>query len=122
MCISVDLGALRRNVRRLLDVLSGSELWAVVKADAYGHGAIDVARVALGEGARALCVATPHEGLALRAAFPQARILVMGPCLGGEISPVRDARLEIAVSQPPFPDGIPLHVKLDTGMGRYGTK
>ena len=49
--ITIDLGALRRNVRRLLDVLDGAALWAVVKADAYGHGALDCARAALGAGA-----------------------------------------------------------------------
>ena len=50
-----------------------------MKADAYGHGAVEVARVALEEGARALCVATVGEGVALRSALPDARILVMGP-------------------------------------------
>jgi alanine racemase len=120
--ITIDLGALRRNVVRLRGVLGSAELWAVVKADAYGHGAPDVARVALAEGARALCVATPEEGVELRRAFLDARILVMGPCAEADIATVRDARLELAVSQPPFPEGIPLHVKLDTGMGRYGAK
>ena len=64
--ITIDLGAVRRNVRRLLLVLEGSELWAVVKADAYGHGALDVSRAALEAGATALCVATVAEALALR--------------------------------------------------------
>jgi alanine racemase len=49
--ITIDLGALRRNVRRLRSVLGRSELWAVVKANGYGHGASDVAGAALGEGA-----------------------------------------------------------------------
>ena len=64
--ITVDLGALRRNVRTLLRLLDGAELWAVVKADGYGHGAVDAAGAALGAGATALCVATIPEGLALR--------------------------------------------------------
>ena len=68
--ITIDLGAVRHNVRRLLELLDGSQLWAVVKADAYGHGAAEVARVALEEGARALCVATVGEGVALRSALP----------------------------------------------------
>ena len=75
----VDLGALRRNVRTLLNALEGSELWAVVKADAYGHGAADAAGAALGAGATALCVATVPEGLALRRDFATARIIVLGP-------------------------------------------
>jgi alanine racemase len=118
--ITIDLGAVRHNVRRLLDALAGSQLWAVVKADAYGHGAVEVARVALAEGARALCVATVGEGVALRSAFPDARILVMGPSGGEDVGRARDARLELAVSAPPFPEGVPLHLKLDTGMGRFG--
>ncbi len=77
--ITIDLGAVRRNVRRLRSVLDRTELWAVVKADGYGHGAVDVAGAALGEGARALCVATVAEALELRPEFPGVRILVMGP-------------------------------------------
>ena len=64
--LTIDLGALRRNARRLLDVLDGAELWAVVKADGYGHGAADCAAAALEAGATALCVATVGEALALR--------------------------------------------------------
>ena len=79
----------------------------MVKADAYGHGAVEVARVALEEGARALCVATVGEGVALRSAFADARILVMGPSGDDDIGRARDARLELAVSEPPFPEGIP---------------
>jgi alanine racemase len=118
--ITIDLGALRRNVRRLREVLGESELWAVVKADGYGHGAVDVARAALGEEAAALCVATVAEALELRAAFPEARILVMGPTSGHEVSAARDARLELAVVDGEIPEGVPLHLKLDTGMGRWG--
>ncbi len=118
--ITINLGALRRNTRRLIEVVNGSELWAVIKADAYGHGAGDVARVALEEGARALCVATVGEGLALRAPFPEPRIIVMGPCDESDVSSASEARLELAVAQAPFPDGIPIHLKLDTGMGRFG--
>src|SRR2546423_15034830 len=77
--ITVDLGALRRNVRTLLRLLDGSQLWAVVKANAYGHGASDVAGAAIGSGATALCVVTIPEGLALRSDFPRDRIIVLGP-------------------------------------------
>jgi alanine racemase len=116
----VDLGALRRNVRTLLRVLDRAELWAVVKADAYGHGAVDVSAAVLDAGARALCVATVPEGLALRADHPTARILVMGPAGNREVAEARDARLELAVSDGEIPDGVAVHLKLDTGMGRYG--
>src|SRR5262245_40669511 len=104
--ITIDLGALRRNLRRLKGALGGAELWAVVKADAYAHGALDVARVAVEEGAGALCVGTAGEGVALRERLPETRILVMGACFDDDLDRVRDADLEIAVSQPPFPEGI----------------
>jgi alanine racemase len=117
--ITVDLGAIRHNVRRLLDALDGSEVWAVVKANGYGHGATDVGRAALEAGATALCVATVEEGLELRRALPGARIIVMGP--GEQIREARDARLELTVSrESEIPDGIPVHLKLDSGMGRWG--
>ncbi|HXY80831.1 MAG TPA: alanine racemase [Gaiellaceae bacterium] len=118
--LTVNLGALRRNVRTLLRALGGRELWAVVKADAYGHGAADAAGAALGEGAAVLCVATVPEALALRREFPIARILVMGPAGNREVGQARDARLELAVSSGEIPAGVRVHLKLDTGMGRWG--
>ena len=105
----------------LLDALAGAELWAVVKANGYGHGAVQAADGALGAGASALCVATVAEALQLRAEFPTTRIVVMGPASNREIGTARDAGLELVVSdEASMPEGIPLHLKLDTGMGRFG--
>ena len=119
--LTVDLGAVRRNARTLLRALDGSQLWAVVKANAYGHGAVDVAGAVLDEGAGALCVATVPEGLVLRSEFGLARILVMGPTSSSrEIAEARDARLELAWWEDELPDGVRVHLKLDTGMGRWG--
>jgi alanine racemase len=118
--ITIDLGAVRRNVNRLLDALHGARLWAVVKANAYGHGATDIAGAALGAGASALCVATVPEALALRREFPMARIIVMGPALNREVGQARDARIELVVSSDDVPAGVRVHVKLDSGMGRWG--
>ncbi|HUZ82666.1 MAG TPA: alanine racemase [Gaiellaceae bacterium] len=118
--ITIDLGALRRNVKSLLRTLDGAEVWAVVKANAYGHGAVDCAGAALGAGATVLCVATVGEALALRAELPTARILVMGPASNREIAHARDARLALVVSGNEIPEGVAVHVKLDTGMGRWG--
>ena len=117
--VTIDLGALRRNAERLLRVLDGAELWAVVKADGYGHGAVDCGRAALEAGARALCTATVPEALALRTALPEARIVVLGPSWD-EVVEAREARLELAVPDGRPPEGVPLHIKLDTGMGRWG--
>lgn len=118
--ITIDRGALRRNVAALARAAAPAELWAVVKADAYGHGALDVAPVALDAGAAALCVATAGEGTALRSTLPEARILVLGPLGPGEDELAREARLEVTVWSADVPPGLPLHVKVDTGMGRWG--
>src|SRR6201981_3170092 len=116
--ITIDLGAIRHNTRRLLAALDGPELWAVVKANGYGHGASDVARAGLEAGASALCVVTVAEALELRRELAEARIVVM--CPTDELAEAREARLELVVSGGEIPDGIPVHLKLDTGMGRWG--
>jgi alanine racemase len=118
--LTVDLGAIRRNVRTLLRSLAGAELWAVVKADGYGHGALDVAGAALGAGATAVCVATVPEGLALRRELGTARILVLGPASSREIAEAREAALELAIANGEVPEGVRAHLKVDTGMGRWG--
>jgi alanine racemase len=107
--ITIDLGALRRNAARLLRVLDGAELWAVVKADGYGHGAVDCGRAAL-----------EAEARALRGPLPDARILVLGPAADDEIAAARAARLELTVSSGRIPQNVDVHLKLDTGMGRWG--
>ena len=116
----VDLGAIRRNAARLREAAGPAELWAVVKADGYGHGAVGASRAALAGGATALCVATVREGDQLREAFPSARILVMSPLARGEEPVARDARLEVALTSPEAPEGLAVHLKVDTGMGRWG--
>jgi len=121
--ITIDLGALRRNVRTLLARLDGAELWAVVKANGYGHGAVDCAGAALGAGATALCVVTVPEALELRRELgPAPRIVVMGPAGNREVAQAREAGLELVVSEEEIPHDVPVHLKLDTGMGRYGLR
>jgi alanine racemase len=118
--ITIDLGALRRNVAHLRALVSPAELWAVVKADAYGHGALEAAGAALQAGAGALCVATAQEGEELRRAHRHARILVLGPLAAGEDDLARELDLEVTVSSPELPPGLRVHAKVDTGMGRWG--
>ena len=118
--IEIDLEAVRQNAQVLVRALQGSELWAVVKADGYGHGAADVGRAAVEGGARALCVTTVEEGLSLRRELRGIRILVLGPATGRSIADACDADLELAVADYPVPDGVRVHLKLETGMGRYG--
>jgi alanine racemase len=119
--VTVDLGAIRHNTRVLRRVAGRSELWAVVKANGYGHGAVDVGRAALEEGATALGVATLGEALELRGAFPDARVILLGPAGDDELTVARGAEIELCLSAgAAAPEGIAVHLKLDTGMGRWG--
>ena len=119
---TLDLGTIRRNAETLLRAAGGAELWAVVKANGYGHGAADVARGALAGDATALCVATLEEALELRRApaLDEARVLVMGPITDDEVRAARAARVELVVAGAPIPEDVPVHLKIDTGMGRWG--
>ena len=120
--ITIDLAAIRHNVTRLREVAAPAGVWAVVKADGYGHGAVDVGSSALAAGAEALCVATIGEGVALREALGvEPRIVVMGPSSVVDHPLARAARLElVTASDSALPTDIPVHLKLDTGMGRWG--
>jgi alanine racemase len=124
--VTVDLEAVTANVARLRAAADPAELWAVVKADGYGHGAGAVGRAALRAGARRLCVATWEEARGLRDDLGDVPVLVMGPLVPGEEADV--AGVDVAVTSV---DGfarlraaarVPLgvHVKVDTGMGRWG--
>jgi alanine racemase len=116
----IDLDAVRANVRTLAGVASPAALMAVVKADGYGHGAADCGAAALAGGATALCVATVPEAVALREELPSARIVVLGPTEERDVTRAREARLELTIAAAEIPESIPVHLKLDTGMGRWG--
>jgi alanine racemase len=130
----IDAGAIERNCRLLGSKLAkGAELCAVVKADGYGHGAETAARAALAGGATRLAVAAAGEAEALRAAFPGARILVMGALTHEELEQALRADADVAVWRERFRalaarvgaelGVVPrLHVKHDSGMGRLGEK
>ena len=93
--LTVDLGAIRRNARTLLRVLDGSQLWAVVKADAYGHGAVPIAAALEAAGADGLCVATIDEGLELRQAGIELPILVLYPVPGTWLDVAREQAIDV---------------------------
>src|SRR4029453_9451433 len=101
--LTVDLGAVRRNAKRLVSAPRGAELWAVVKADGSGHGAVDVGAAAIGAGATALCTATVPEALALRRELPPARLIVLGPTSGREVQHAREAGLELTAATAEIP-------------------
>jgi alanine racemase len=120
----VDLAAIEHNARRLTP--PGARLCAVVKADGYGHGAVPAARAALRGGASWLAVATAAEAAALREGGigPEVRVLVLGALTAGELRTALDARAEVVAWSEAFLDaaGPRVHIKLDTGMGRLGTR
>ncbi len=128
----IDLAAIASNVqiaRRLAG--SATEVMAVVKADAYGHGVVQVARTALTAGATWLGVAIPEEAVALRSAGIRSRILVLGPIAPEQVPVtvahdldqcVSDLSQATALSRVAASRGcaVRVHVKVDTGMGRVG--
>ncbi|HEY2283097.1 MAG TPA: alanine racemase [Solirubrobacteraceae bacterium] len=130
----VDLDAIAGNCVHLLETLDGSRLCAVVKADGYGHGAVACAGAALRAGASWLAVATVEEAAGLREAGIEAPLLVMGAlCDRAEIERAIELRADIVVwrersvalaSEAAALVSGParVHVKLDTGMGRLGTR
>jgi alanine racemase len=128
----IDLDAIAHNVEYLRTVVAPSSVWAVVKADGYGHGAVEVARAALDAGAEGLCVALVHEGVALRQSGIHAPILVLSEQPVGAADDIVRFRLMATVYTIEFVgalaasarrrrvDGVPVHLKIDTGMQRVG--
>ena len=125
---TVDPAAIAADAARLRGELpAGALLCAVVKAGGYGHGAATAARAALRGGAQWLAVATAGEALELRAAgFTSLRILVMGALSPPELEDAERACADVVTWNHAFlervPAGMGIHVKLDTGMGRLGTR
>jgi alanine racemase len=127
---AVNLGAIERNCARLCSELrGGAQLCAVVKADGYGHGALQSARAALAGGARWLSVADAGELRELRGAgLGEPRVLVTGALSEVELAEALAAGGEVTVwsehqlAQVSAAGGGRVHVKLDTGMGRLGTR
>jgi len=125
--ITIDLGALRRNVRTILRTLDGARLWAVVKADGYGHGARRVAHAALDGGATRLAVATLPEADELRGLVAPDHVLVMGGLTAAQAAAaaasgcaISVSSLELAKALAETAQTVPVHLKIDTGMGRFG--
>ncbi|SPF05049.1 alanine racemase [Streptomyces sp. MA5143a] len=127
----IDLDALRANVRTLRALAPGAALMAVVKSDAYGHGAVRCARAAVEEGAAWLGTATPEEALALRAAGLPGRIMCWLWAPGGPWREAIEADLDVSVSglwalrevtDAARAAGARARVQLkaDTGLGRNG--
>lgn len=126
----VDLGAIRRNFDRLAGLVAPTSVWAVIKADAYGHGAVAVART-LADRSSALAVSLVEEGLELRAAGIPGQIIVLGAYYDRCHAQVLDEGLTPVIYDPVDLDlfasaaaarvaRIDVHIKIDTGMSRLG--
>jgi alanine racemase len=126
----VNVAAIERNCARLRGELKeGAELCVVVKADGYGHGAVQSARAALAGGASWLAVAGTSEARELReAGLRGARVLVMGALSAAELQEALAADADVVVWSERQVEAIAtagggrVHVKLDSGMGRLGTR
>jgi len=127
---TVDLAAIRHNARMLRERADEADLMAVIKADAYGHGILPVARVLDEEGVQHFGVARLDEGIQLREDGHTARILVLGAPAPAQVPKYADYDLDLtvpsaevaaAVVRHACPDGeLRVHLLADTGMGRLG--
>ena len=129
--LEIDLAAVSHNVRRLVARAAGAEVMVVLKADAYGHGAVPVAHTALRSGATWLGVACVPEARTLRAAGIRAPILVLGYTPGWQAREAVGLDLVLAVfdldtaqafgrAARALDSTVAVHVKVDTGMHRLG--
>ena len=128
--VEIDLDRIHQNLSRIKAHAGFRSLYAVVKANAYGHGDIEVARTALEAGATHLAVAFLDEALRLRRYFADTEILVMGPIRVADIAVAAQHRISITahdlgwIEQAASYAGtkLDIHLKLDTGMNRVGLK
>jgi len=133
--LEIDLDAVTHNIKTIRRIVAGknSEIMAVVKANAYGHDAIEISRVALESGATWLGVGALEEGIILRKAGIEAPILVLGLTPEDQIDPllfydlvptICDLQTVKALSQAAvkYKKNARIHIKIDTGMRRLGIK
>jgi alanine racemase len=132
--IEIDLGRLRRNLQIIrADLPRSVELMAVVKDEAYGHGALDVARVSLDEGAWGFGLSTLEEAMALREGGVTAPLLLLGERQEAELPWCVSHDLTVCLNHAhtlrqlvklaaKFDKPVPVHVKIQTGMSRFGAR
>jgi alanine racemase len=132
--VEIDLERLKQNVRALCSSISpDTAVMLVVKADAYGHGMVPVAKTAAEEGINWFAVAFLNEALKIRAALPDVNILVLGLVLPDHVDELLEKRIfpvvtclehGLALAEAARARGktLPVHLKVDTGMGRLGVQ
>lgn len=128
--IEVNLAAISRNIHRL-QVITGKPVMPVVKANAYGHGLVEVSRAAIDAGVLRLCVARIEEALVIREAGLQIPVLVMGYVMPSLVPEAIAKRISLMVNSLQLAEEfnlagkgceqpLPVHVKIDSGMHRLG--
>ncbi|MEM6646728.1 MAG: alanine racemase [Bacteroidota bacterium] len=127
---TIDLGALRHNARQLQHYAGTANLMAVIKADAYGHGAVRAARALLEAGVTQFAVATLPEAIALREAGIGEPVLIFGAPLAEMLPAYAEYHIGVTISSPHIAEAVArharaghrfqAHLKLDTGMRRIG--
>lgn len=132
--IDIDLDAVRHNVGYLRSLVGEAKVMVVVKANGYGHGAVQVAEAALEAGAHGLCVALVEEGIELRRAGIESPILVLSEQPLNQVGDIVAHGLIATAYSISFIDaleqdvrrrnvvGQEVHLKIDTGMNRVGCK
>ncbi len=126
--VEIDVEAVRHNIAHVREVVAPAAVWAVVKADGYGHGAVEVSRAAMEAGAEGLCVALVPEAIELRRAGIDAPILVLSEqppetamrIIRHRLTPTVYTRAFLDALVREQPAGLPVHLKIDTGMQRVG--
>jgi alanine racemase len=130
----IDLGKLRRNLQLIRgDLPKHVRLMAVVKDEAYGHGALDVARIAMEEGAWGFGLSTLEEAMCLRDDGITAPLVLLGERQAPELEWCVAHDLTVCVNEPgnvralakiaaDFNKRVPIHLKIHTGMSRYGVR
>jgi len=130
---AIHLDRLGHNLRLLRELAGGRPVWAVVKANAYGHGAVPIARELVALGCDVLCVAHPSEALELRESEVRARFLLMTAALPEASEAIAAHGFEPAICTRETAEAlsraaerasrrVDVHVKVDTGMGRVGIR
>jgi len=131
--VEVDLDNFIDNLKEIKRLIGPKvDFMPTVKADAYGHGALEISNAALKNGARMLGVANADEGVQLRISGIEAPIVILGPSTTAEIEQIIKYNLTPSVSDLPFAKKLhnalikshhklPVHIEVDTGMGRGGT-
>jgi alanine racemase len=131
--VEVDLDNFISNLKEIKRMIGPHvDFMQTVKADAYGHGAIEISNAALKNGARMLGVASADEGVQLRVSGIEAPIVILGPSTESEIKQIIKYNLSPSVSDLSFARkmqkalanagaALPVHIEVDTGMGRGGT-